>query len=91
MGHIQRGEVLIQALDLETGEVHNLTNADAIKRDLFREDRRHINTDSDSEILLNVLAHELQIEGKLVIENTESVYGDTGFRVEAERVYPYTY
>ncbi len=37
----------------------NLTNADDLKRDLFREDRRHINTDSDSEILLNVFAHEL--------------------------------
>ena len=37
----------------------NLTNAEDLKRDLFREDRRHINTDSDSEILLNVFAHEL--------------------------------
>ena len=31
------------------------------------------------------------IEGKLIIETTESVYGDTGFRVVAERVYPYEY
>ncbi|MEJ2566637.1 MAG: amidophosphoribosyltransferase [Gammaproteobacteria bacterium] len=43
----------------------NLTNAEELKRDLFVEDRRHINTDSDSEILLNVFAHELQAQGKL--------------------------
>jgi amidophosphoribosyltransferase len=45
----------------------NLTNAEEIKRDLFLEDLRHINTDSDSEILLNVLAHELGTQGKLKI------------------------
>ena len=38
----------------------NLTNAAALAEELFRTDRRHINTDSDSEILLNVFAHELQ-------------------------------
>ncbi len=38
----------------------NLTNAGPLKRALFEADRRHINTDSDSEILLNVFAHELQ-------------------------------
>ena len=37
----------------------NLTNAQALKAELFSADHRHINTDSDSEVLLNVLAHEL--------------------------------
>jgi len=45
----------------------NLTNAEDLKRDLFRDDLRHINTDSDSEILLNVFAHELQRQGRLQI------------------------
>ena len=43
----------------------NLTNADTLKQELFQEDLRQINTDSDSEILLNVFAHELQKQGKL--------------------------
>ena len=38
----------------------NLTNQDELKQELFKNDRRHINTDSDSEVLLNVLAHEIQ-------------------------------
>ena len=37
----------------------NLTNAEALKDNLFRQDRRHINTTSDSEILLNIFAHAL--------------------------------
>jgi amidophosphoribosyltransferase len=45
----------------------NLTNADALKEEVFRDDLRHINTSSDSEILLNVFAHELQRQGKLRI------------------------
>ena len=46
----------------------NLINAAQLKREVFLEDRRHINTDSDSEVLLNVLAHELFLQGKLRIE-----------------------
>ena len=38
----------------------NLTNAAALKTELFTTDHRHINTESDSEVLLNVLAHELE-------------------------------
>ena len=38
----------------------NLTNAEQLKIEMFKNDRRHINTDSDSEVLLNVLAHEIQ-------------------------------
>ncbi len=46
---------------------HNgtLTNAETLKMALFHEDLRHINTQSDSEILLNVFAHELQKERQL--------------------------
>ncbi|GAB0149076.1 MULTISPECIES: amidophosphoribosyltransferase [Marichromatium] len=49
----------------------NLTNADALKRDLFVDDLRHLNTDSDSEVLLNIFAHELQSQGKLNIEEED--------------------
>ena len=38
----------------------NLTNADALRAELYSTDHRHINTGSDSEVLLNVLAHELE-------------------------------
>ncbi len=43
----------------------NLTNTEQLKNELYLEDQRHINTDSDSEILLNVFAHELQQLRKL--------------------------
>jgi amidophosphoribosyltransferase len=37
----------------------NLTNAQTLKAELFDIDRRHINTESDTEVLINILAHEL--------------------------------
>ena len=46
----------------------NLTNTDSLARELFQSDQRHLNTDSDSEILLNIFAHELQQIGNLVLE-----------------------
>ena len=49
----------------------NLTNASILKRELYIEDRRHINTNSDSEILLNVLAHELIRSGRLTLSPSD--------------------
>ena len=46
----------------------NLTNSAQLKDELFRSDLRHINTNSDSESLLNVFAHELQQRSKLSVD-----------------------
>ncbi|HTR00367.1 MAG TPA: hypothetical protein VMH83_10270, partial [Candidatus Acidoferrum sp.] len=40
----------------------NLTNHEDLSYEIFRDDLRHLNTDSDSEVLLNILAHELQVQ-----------------------------
>ena len=45
----------------------NLTNAAELRDELFREDQRHINTESDSEVLLNVFAHEMQKVGGVTL------------------------
>jgi amidophosphoribosyltransferase len=43
----------------------NLTNSEELSNDIYRDDLRHLNTDSDSEVLLNVFAHELQMLKKI--------------------------
>ncbi|HBC56937.1 MAG TPA: amidophosphoribosyltransferase [Gammaproteobacteria bacterium] len=49
----------------------NLTNAMALKQEMFRTDMRHVNTDSDSEVLLNVFAHELHRLGKADLDQED--------------------
>jgi amidophosphoribosyltransferase len=43
----------------------NLTNTRQLTEELFTNDLRHLNTNSDSEVLLNIFAHELAVCGKL--------------------------
>jgi amidophosphoribosyltransferase len=52
----------------------NLTNAHALKKELFDVDRRHINTDSDTEVLLNVLAHELEKSARDLPLTPEAIF-----------------
>ena len=43
----------------------NLTNVEQLAKEIYQSDLRHVNTNSDSEVLLNVFAHELSVRGKL--------------------------
>ncbi|VCU70386.1 Amidophosphoribosyltransferase [Pigmentiphaga humi] len=52
----------------------NLTNWEALREEMFRIDRRHINTNSDSEVLLNVLAHELQRSSSGVSLDEDAIF-----------------
>jgi amidophosphoribosyltransferase len=51
----------------------NLTNTAELVNDVYREDLRHINTTSDSEVLLNVFAHELHVK-KTLSPNQDDVF-----------------
>ena len=52
----------------------NLTNAPILKDELSRIDRRHINTDSDTEVLINILAHELEAAARDRVLTPEIVF-----------------
>ncbi len=52
----------------------NLTNAQTLKSELFSTDHRHINTESDSEVLLNVFAHELDRASRGVPLKPEDIF-----------------
>jgi amidophosphoribosyltransferase len=72
------------------GHNGNLTNADQLREELFREDLRHINTDSDSEVLLNVLAHELQAQGKMRLSPDDIFRAVAGVHRRARGAYAVT-
>lgn len=56
------------------GHNGNLTNSEQLKSEMFRQDLRHINTSSDSEVLLNVLAHEIEATSKSALLNSDMVF-----------------
>jgi amidophosphoribosyltransferase len=56
----------------------NLTNAPALKQELFAIDRRHINTESDTEVLINILAHELERVARELPLTPESIFKAVG-------------
>ncbi|MEY4755082.1 MAG: hypothetical protein RJA44_2757, partial [Pseudomonadota bacterium] len=56
----------------------NLTNAHALKGELFAVDRRHLNTDSDTEVLINILAHELELAARDLPLTPELIFKAVG-------------
>jgi amidophosphoribosyltransferase len=60
----------------------NLINMDALRREVFEQDRRHVNTGSDSEVLLNVFAHELREQGALTPQAALAAVAGTHRRVK---------
>jgi amidophosphoribosyltransferase len=52
----------------------NLTNAHTLKAELFDIDRRHINTESDTEVLINILAHELELAARDLALTPDTVF-----------------
>ncbi len=65
----------------------NLINSSALKENLFSEDLRHINTRSDSEILLNIFAHELQLHSKESFTPDDVFYAVAGVHRRVEGAY----
>ena len=50
------------------GHNGNLTNTEQLSQEIYQQDLRHLNTNSDSEVLLNVFAHELMQQKKLFVD-----------------------
>ena len=56
----------------------NLTNAHTLKKELFDIDRRHITTESDTEVLINVVAHELEQAARDLPLTPEAIFKAVG-------------
>ncbi len=60
------------------GHNGNLTNSKDLEQELFESDLRHINTTSDSEVLLNIFAHELQKQSGSTKVRPEEIFEAVG-------------
>lgn len=65
----------------------NLTNASQLKEELFMADRRHLNTESDTEILLNIFAHELMQRGRLKLDENDVFEAVAGLHRRCQGAY----
>ena len=65
----------------------NLINSTELKNNLFSEDLRHINTKSDSEILLNIFAHELHLHSKESFTPDDVFYAVAGVHRRVKGAY----
>lgn len=65
----------------------NLTNSDDLRAHLFSQDKRHLNTDSDSEVLLNVFAHELAARDRLHLEPEDIFSAVSGIHKRCQGAY----
>ena len=59
---------------LVLGHNGNLTNTEQLQKEMFLDDLRHVNTNSDSEVLLNVLAHELQAKATKIRLDPKTIF-----------------
>jgi amidophosphoribosyltransferase len=72
---------------ISLGHNGNLTNAGVLREELFLQDMRHINTRSDSEILLNVFAQELLRQKALKLEPKHVFAAVSGVHRRCEGAY----
>ena len=65
----------------------NLINSEELSEKIFERDIRHLNTDSDSEVLLNVLAHELRKSGKVHLQPEDIFKAVSGLHTQCRGAY----